>query len=114
MTGMPGIKSDLLTIGGPPGVNCIRTTGIGKLHQVSSVRIAHPYFPGPPATGGKGDVPTIRRVLWNILAACGGNQLYGGSFRVRQILAPDVDVMGGCEYKRELVTFGRNRQPKCV
>ena len=37
-------------------------------------------------------------------------KLYGPRFRVRQILAPDVDVVRESNCKSELVTFGRNRR----
>src|SRR5712692_9475291 len=70
MTRLPGVKSNLLAIGGPTGVNRVRTPAIRQLHQVSSVLIAHPYLPSASALGGKGDVTPIGRGLWNILAAC--------------------------------------------
>ena len=92
MTGMPGIKCYLVAIWGPAGGPCFRTVDIRHPHQVSSVRITQPYLWGASAIGGKGDVLPIRRVLRLILVMCGGNQLYGGRFRMRQVLAPDVNV----------------------
>src|ERR1700730_11582443 len=110
MTGMPGIKCYLVAIWGPAEGPCFRTLDIRHPHQLSSVRITQPYLWGASAIGGKGDVLPIRRVLWLILVMCGGNQLYGGRFRMRQILAPDVDAARECDSKSELVTSRRNRR----
>src|SRR5262249_32583755 len=105
MTRTSRVKSNFLAIRGPAAVICIGSPAIRHLDEVSSVRVAHPNFPGSPATGHKGDVLSIRRVLRCILATCGGNEVHGGSFRVQQISAPNLDVAEGMEDKSELVTL---------
>ena len=112
-TGLPGIKCQLLAIGGPA-----RRSGFELLLSDMRTRFVPSasliqISVGAATIRGKCDVLAVRRVLDIILLVRGRKQLCRSGFGAPQILAPNVDMKSG-ERIRDPVTSGGDVWIRCA